>query len=186
MTRIIRNITLLALVLTVPFVVACGGGQATDSEAQETGDAEAAREAGDEMPDEATPDDDPSAADSEATTQQPPEADEGGDEGTVPQEPELVGNINIANANFDWGETTPDEASYTWSARVTNDTMATLDITVLFSFYDANDEVLQTESASVRLAPAESRTVSGEGTMIWDEANEIYSTAATYEYQIVE
>ncbi|MFW6198261.1 MAG: hypothetical protein ACOC5E_00410 [Acidobacteriota bacterium] len=182
MTRTSRYLTLLALLLALPLAVACGGGEPADNGEPQ--------EAGEEMQDEATPADpveEPSEADSEATTQEPPEGEEDGDEDeTGSQEPDLVGDINIANADFEWGETTPDEASYTWSARVTNDTTATLDITVLFSFYDANDDALKTESATVRLAPAESQTVSGEGTMIWDEANEIYSTAATYEYDIVE
>lgn len=171
MTRSIRNIVLLAFVLSLPLAVACGGGEPAGDEMAEPAQEEPAAE----------PVEEPSAADSEMADEVPPAEEEE----ETPQEPELVGNINIANANFEWGETTADEANYTWSARVSNDTTANLDITVLFSFYDSNDDVLKTETATVRLAPAESQTVSGDGTMTWDEANEIYSTAATYEYEIV-
>lgn len=164
MARHTRLMTLLALLALVPFIAACG----------------AAEEPATEQPAEQAPAEQPAEQPAETPAEQMPAEEE------TPQEPQLVGNINLSGENFDWGETTSDSAEYNWTVRVANDTTATLDITVRFDFLDDSDGVVKTERATVRLQPAASTTIREGGSMSFDDANRVYSFAVVTEnYQIV-
>jgi hypothetical protein len=158
--------TLLAMLALVPFLAACG----------------AAEEPAPEQPVEA-PVEQPAEQPAETPAEEMPAEEMPAEEG--PQEPQLVGNITLSGENFEWGETTSDSAEYNWTVRVANDTTATLDITVRFQFLDDSDGVVKTETATVRLQPAASTTIREGGSMSFDDANRVYSFAATYDYAIV-
>jgi hypothetical protein len=159
MARRNRLMTLLALLVFVPFIAACGPADEPVVEAP------AAEETPVEQPVEQAP------------MEEPQEQE--------PQAPQLVGNITLTGENFDWGETNNEEAGYNWTVRVANDTTAALDITVRFQFLDDSDSVIKTETKTVRLQPATSTTVREGGRMTWDDANRVYSFSATYDYSIV-
>ena len=108
-----RIIWVLALLVAVPLAAACG--------AAEEPAANAANAPADEAP---APEPEPEPEPATPETTEP--------EDTASQEPELVGEIRVSNEDFEWGETTTESAAYTWTARVTNDTTATLAITVRF------------------------------------------------------
>ena len=160
MSRRIRTIWLVALLVLAPFSIGCGG-------AEEPAAAPVAEEpAADPQPEpEPMPVEEP----------QPEE----------PQEPQLVGDIIISDDGFDWTTTTADNANYRWFARVTNDTTATLRITLEFKFLDEDDAVVRTETRSIEIAPAESRRVTGTGTFVWNDANRVVASVAEYEYEII-
>lgn len=160
-----RHILLIALLLLVlPFAAACGG---------------AAEEPAPEAPAE-----EPAPAPVEESMLVEPPAEDVADD--TPQEPQIVGNIILSNDAFDWGEVTDGTQAYTWTARVQNDTTSTLDITVIFQFLDESDEVIKTETATVRVPPASGRTISRSGTMSYgDEAMKVVSFLADYDYTIV-
>jgi len=166
MARHTRLMTLLALLALAPFIAACGAAE--EPAAEQPAEEAPAEQPAAEMPSEEMP--------AEEMTPAEPEG---------PQEPQLVGNITLSGENFDWGETTSEAAGYNWTVRVANDTTATLDITVRFQFLDDNDSVIKTETATVRLQPAASATVRERGSMPYDNANRVYSFAATYDYEIV-
>lgn len=156
-TRHVLPIALLLLVL--PFAAACGGAAeepAPEAPAEETAPAPA-------------PEPEPVAAEPVDET---------------PAEPEIVGNIILSGENFDWGEASGDSNSYTWTARVQNDTTSNLDITVRFQFLDEADEVIKVETATVTLAPASGRTITQNGTMTYDEALKVFGFLADYDYEV--
>ena len=102
-----------------------------------------------------------------------------------PSEPELVGEIRMTGEDFEWGNITRENAPYTWTVKLTNDTTATLDITVRFQFLDDSDAVIKTETKSVRLQPAANTTLRESGNMSWDEANRVYSFLAVTAHSVV-
>jgi len=159
-----RHTLLIALLLLLlPFAAACGG--AAEEPAPEAPPEEPAPEpvAPDPVPVE-TPAEDPVA----------------------PAEPQIVGNIILSGEDFEWGTAEGGANPYTWTARVQNDTTSTLDITVRFQFLDESDEVIKTETATIRIAPASSRTISRSGTMSYDEALKVFGFLADYsDYKIV-
>lgn len=158
-------VILLALLLVVPFA-ACGT-------AEEPGEPPAP-----ESPEPAAP---------EVPVEQPAATETQEQAEQEQQQPELVGDIRLAGEDLIWGEPTPDTAPYEWTVRVTNDTTATLDITVRFQLLDDNDAVVKTERATVRLQPAQSRTLREAGSIAYREANRVSSYSATYEeYKIIE
>jgi hypothetical protein len=157
--RLNKNLFLLfALVALLAVVSACGGGEPAEEPAAEA-------------PEEAAP-----APEPEPVVEPEPEPEE-------PQGPQLEGNIDLTNEDFQWGEVTDrsQPAPYTWTVAVANDTTQTLDITVRFDFLDDSDSVVKTERTVVRLAPAERTTVEEPGTMGWDEANRVYTFAVQVE-----
>jgi hypothetical protein len=155
-----RRVLTIALLLFVPFLAACGAAEeAAEPEAAETPAPAPAPEP--EMPAEE------------------PEPE-------MPAEPEIVGNIILSGEDFSWGEAEGDNTPYTWTARVQNDTTSTLDITVRFQFLDESDTVLKTESATVTLAPASSRTINQGGTMSYDDALKVFGFLADYDYEVSE
>lgn len=152
-----KSLTVLIAVLAVlTFVAACGGGQPAEEPAEEPTE---------------TP-----AAEPEPAVEPEPEPEE-------PEGPQLVGNINLSEDYFEWGEVTDRSlpAAYTWTVHVANDTTQTLDITVRFDFLDDEDGVVRTERATVRLAPAETTTINEAGSMSWDEANRVVGYATQVE-----
>lgn len=174
MSRRNRLVLLLALLLVVPFA-ACGTAEEpvenAANQAEEAADAmeDAAENAADAMED----------AGEEA-------AGEMEDMDAPPAEPELVGNIRLSGEELEWGTPTQETAPYTWSVRVNNDTTATLDITIRFQLLDQNDEVIKTETSTVRLQPAQSSTVRENGSLPYSQANNVYSYASTFDYSIVQ
>lgn len=160
-----RPITVMALLLLVPFTIACGAAEQPAAPPVETPPAAPATEV--------TP-----PATETPTTEVTPEA-------PTQEGPQLVGNITLSNENFDWGETDNQNANYTWTVRVANDTTATLDITVRFQFLDDNDQVIKTETKTVRLDPAAASTLREAGRMSYAQANRVYSFSAAFDYQIV-
>ncbi len=162
MARRTRLFMLMAVLVVAPFAIACGAAE------------EPAAEPNEPVAQDPAPEPDPAP--------QEPAADP---EPTAPQEPELVGEIRVSGENFDWGETNPESAAYTWTARVTNDTTATLNIIVRFEFLDEQDQVVKTETTTVRLDPAQTRTIRRAGTMDYDQANRVYSFRAVTDFEIV-
>lgn len=177
MSRLSRLIPVLALLLLVP-VAACGGSAEEAAEDAANQAEEAAEDAADAMEEAAE-----EAAD---TMEEMGEQAEEMMEEEAPAEPELVGNIQISGENLEWGTPTEETAPYTWTVRVNNDTTATLDITVSFQLLDSNDGVIKTETATVRLQPAQSTTIREDGSLPYDQANNVYSYSSTYDYSIVE
>lgn len=167
--------TLMALALVAPLAIAAC---AANEEPAEVPAAESAQE-------QAPAAEQPAGEETAAPAQTPAEETAAPAEQAAPQEPELVGEIKVSDENFEWGETTRERANYTWTAHVTNDTTATLDIIVRFEFLDEQDQVIKTESKTVRLAPAESTTVRESGSMSWDQANRVYSFRAVTDYRVV-
>lgn len=158
-------ILLLLMLLVVPFAAAC-------APAEEPAETPAQEE-------EAPPAEEPMEAEEPMPAEEPMEPEE-------PAEPQLVGEIRTSGENLEWGTPTQETAPYTWTVRVTNDTTATLDINVRFQLLDENDGVIKTETATVRLAPAESQTIRENGSIAYDRANSVYSFVALTEYTIVE
>lgn len=162
-----RRFTVMALLLLVPFTIACGGAEEPAPQpAEQPADVPAPEPAPEPAPVEQPP--------ADATPEEP-----------VQQGPQLVGNITLSNENFEWGATDNQNASYTWTVRVANDTTASLDITVRFQFLDDNDQVIKTETKTVRLDPATSTTLRENGRMSYAQANRVYSFSAAFDYQIV-
>lgn len=151
---------LIAILLAVPLAVACGGA-AEEPAADNGANAPAV---------EPAPVVEPEPVEPEPT------------EPAEPTVPTLVGEIRVSGEDFEWGETNTENAAYTWTARVTNDTTATLDISVRFEFLDENDAVVQTETKTVRLDPAASRTLRESGNMNYDQANRVYSFRAVTDW----
>ncbi len=154
-----KNIVLLfALVALLVVASACGGGEPANEPAAESTE-------------EAAP-----AAEPEPVVEPEPEPQE-------PEGPQLVGNIDLTEEDFQWGEVTDrtQPAPYTWTVVVTNDTTQTLDITVRFDFLDDSDSAVKTERTVVRLSPAQRATIEEPGTMEWDEANRVYTFAVQVE-----
>jgi len=140
----------IALVVVVSFAGACGGAAEEPAE-------EPAPEATEPVV-EATP--------APAPMPEPePEPQE-------PAPPQLEGNILTSGEDFDWISVTDrnSPASYYWTVNVNNDTTQTLDITVKFDFVDENDAVVKSESKTIRLAPAQDRTIREEGEMSYRDA----------------
>ena len=154
-----RPTLILVLLLLLPFAAACGGAEEPAAEA-------AAEEP---APEPVAPDPEP------APVETPVEE---------PQEPQIVGNIILSGEDFNWGEAEGTNTPYTWTARVQNDTTSTLNITVRFQFLDESDQVVKTETATVRIAPASSRTINQSGTMTYDEALKVFGFLADYDYKI--
>lgn len=161
-------ILLLLMLLVVPFAAACGAAEEpAATPAQE---------------EEAAPAEEPQAAEEPAPAEEPmPE-----EQAAEPQEPQLVGEIRTSGEDLEWGTPTQETAPYTWTVRVTNDTTATLDINVRFQLLDENDGVIKTETATVRLQPAQSQTIRKDGSIPYDQANNVVSFAALTDYTIVE
>lgn len=159
-------ILLLLLVLTVSFAAACGPAEdPADAPAQE-------QEAEEPEPVEET------EAPPVVVEEEPEPAE---------QEPQLVGNIRLSGEDLQWGNVTQTAAPYTWTVQVVNDTTATLDITVSFQLLDASDRVVKTETAVVRLQPAQTRTIRENGSLAgFDDANRVAAFVATYDYTIVQ
>jgi len=159
-----KNIALLfALVALLVFVNACGGGEPANEPAAESTE-------------EAAP-----AAEPEPIVEPEPEPQE-------PEEPQLVGTINLTGEDFQWGEVTDrtQPTPYTWTVVVANDTTQTLDITVRFDFLE-DSVVVKVERTVVRLAPAERTTINEPGTMSYDEANRVNGFAVQVEnWNIIE
>jgi hypothetical protein len=154
-----KNIVFLfALVALLAVVVACGGGEPANEPAADSTE-------------EAAP-----ATEPEPVVEPEPEPQE-------PEGPQLVGNIELTEENFEWGEVTDrtQPAPYSWTVAVANDTTQTLDITVRFDFLDDTDSVVKTVRTVVRLAPAGRATINEPGTMEWDEANRVYTFAVQVE-----
>lgn len=172
MGRRTRLLMLMAVLVVAPFAIACGAAEEPAGEEPAAEEPAAEEPAAEPAPAPTTPETTAAAAEEPADT--------------GPQEPQLVGEIRIADENFDWGETTAESAAYTWTARVTNDTTATLNITVRFEFLDEQDQVIKTESATVRLDPAQSRRINQGGNMDYAQANRVYSFRAVTDYKIVE
>ena len=149
------------LLLVLPFAAACGGAEEPEPEA---------------------PAEEPAAAPVEEAPSEAPAAEEPTEE--APQEPQIVGNIILSGEDFNWGDADGDTTPYTWTARVQNDTTSTLDITVRFQFLDESDQVIKTETSTVRIAPASSRTINQSGTMTYDEALKVFGFLADYDYEI--
>lgn len=158
-----RRFTLMAILLLVPFAVACGAAE--QPAVQEPAPA----------PEPEAPA--PAPVPEPAAEPEPTEP--------VAQQPQLVGTVTLSGESFDWGETDNENANYTWNVRIANDTTAQLDITVRFQFLDDNDQVIKTETKTVRLQPATSTTVRENGRMGYAQANRVYSFSAAYDYQIV-
>ncbi len=157
-----RQALLIALLLlVVPFAAACGGGA--------------------EEPAPEAPAEEPAPAPAEEPEAVEPAVEEVPAE---PAEPQVVGNVILSGEDFNWGEADGDNTPYTWTARVQNDTTSTLDITVRFQFLDEADVVIKTETATVRIAPASSRTINQGGTMTYDEALKVFGFLADYDYAI--
>ena len=153
-----KNIVLLfALVALLVVVSACGGGEPANDPAAST--------------EEAAP-----AAEPEPVVEPEPEP-------TEPEVPQLVGQINLAEEDFQWGEVTDrtQPAPYSWTVAVANDTTQTLDINIRFDFLDSSDSVVRTDRATVRLAPAQRTTINESGTMGWDDANRVDNWAVQVE-----
>lgn len=161
----------LALLALLPFAAACGGQPAEEAE-EAAADVEEATEEAAEAVEEAA----------EETAEAVEEAAEEAEEAVTG--PQIEGEVRLTNDDFDWTETTTETASYTWTARVTNDTTATLDITVTFEFLDNNDRVVKTERATRRLAPAESSTIRQDGSMPFDQANRVVGFRAYPDYEV--
>ena len=161
--RLVSIVALLALI----FVVGACGGQPGDEPAAEQP----------EQPAEETPEPEPTAVEPEPE----PEPQE-------PDEPELVGDITLSGEDLEWGNITGpnNPAPYAWTVTVINDTTQTLDIRVLFSILDGNDRVVKTERTSIRLQPAQTRTIREDGSMSYDDALRVEGFLADYDWQIVE
>lgn len=156
-----RHALLIALLLLVlPFAAACGGAAEEPAPAEEP------------------------VPEPEAPAPAPEPAEPAAEEPTAPQEPQIVGDIFLSNEDFEWGTADGDANPYTWTARVQNDTTSTLNITVRFQFLDESDEVIKTETATVRIAPASSRTINQSGTMSYDEALKVFGFLADFDYEI--
>lgn len=166
----------LALLALLPFAVACGGQTAEEAEQA----AEEAQEGIEETAEEAAEAVEEAA---EETAEAVEEAAEEAEEALA--DPQVEGEVRLTNEDFEWTETTTETANYTWTARVTNDTTATLDITVTFEFLDNADRVVKTERASRRLAPAESSSISQQGSMPFDQANRVVGFRAYTDYDVV-
>lgn len=160
MSRRTSTAWLIAILLAVPLAVACGG-------AVEEPAADNAAEA-------------PAFEPAPAVEPEPVEPAE--PEPAEPTVPALVGEIRVSGENFEWGKTNTETAAYTWTARVTNDTTATLDITVRFEFLDENDAVVKAETKTVRLEPAANRSLRESGSMNYDQANRVYSFRAVTDW----
>lgn len=164
-----RRLTLsLAVFALIVGIVACGGQPAEEPAPEEPAAEEPAEEP-------------PAPAPEPPTPEEPPQEEE-------PEEPQLVGEINITDYDLVWDteNVTPEEAPYEWTVTVQNDTTQMLDITVMFDIVDANDEVIERQEATIRLAPAERGTIRERGTMVYDDANRVASYVVDYDWEIVE
>lgn len=154
-----RHALLIALLLLVlPFAAACGGAAEEPAPAEEP--------------------------EPEAPAPAPEPVEAAAEEPAAPQEPQIVGNIILSGEDFEWGTAEGDANPYTWTARVQNDTTSTLNITVRFQFLDEADEVIKTETATVKIAPASSRTIKQSGTMSYNEALKVFGFLADYDFEI--
>lgn len=154
-----RHALLIALLLLVlPFAAACGGAAEEPAPAEEP--------------------------EPEAPAPAPEPVEAAAEEPAAPQEPQIVGDIILSGEDFEWGTAEGDANPYTWTARVQNDTTSTLNITVRFQFLDESDEVIKTETATVKIAPASSRTIKQSGTMSYDEALKVFGFLADYDFEI--
>ena len=156
---------LLALITVIPMTLACGGGEP-----------------------EVPPAEDPAADETPAATAEPapepapvepvPEPE------TQPEEPQIVGNILLSRADFDYGEVTREEAPYEWWVTIRNDTTSTLRITVYFDFVDTDGKLVKREEKTVRLDPASRTNIRESGSMTWDDANRVDGFITDYTYEI--
>lgn len=171
-----RSVTILVLIAMVPLALACGG---RTEEAPPATSEESAQE---EM---ATPEEE-AATPEEQGEEMAPAGEPQEEAAPEREEPEVVGNVTLAGEDLLWGDVSQESAEYTWTVRVSNDTTATLDITVTFDLLDDNDRMVKTERATVRLAPAESTTIEEPGTMTYDQASRVVGFRARYDYAVVE
>ena len=146
----------IALVTVVSMAGACGGAAEEPPEAP-------APEAAEPAP-EATP---------EPAPMPEPEPEPEPEEPALPQ---LERNILTSGEEFDWISVTDrnSPATYYWTVNVNNDTTQTLDITVKFDFVDDNDNVVKSESKTIRLAPAAQQTIREEGEMSYQDALKVF------------
>ena len=157
----------IALVTVVSLAGACGGAAEEPAEAP-------APEAAEEPVAEAT--------------QEPAAMPELEPEPAEPAAPQLEGNIVDSGDFFDWltsGSRT-ENATYYWTLSLTNDTTQTLDITVTFQFLDDTEDVVKTETKTVRLSPAASTDIREEGSMSHEDSLKVSGYTYTYDWNIVQ
>lgn len=170
MHRRTRCTGFVALAASAVLTLACGGQAADQPPAgnQPAGKAEPATEA--------TP-----APAPEATTDEPAEPAQP----AAPAQPQLTGNIVDLEHQppLEWlsAATRENPGKYRWTVELRNDTTQTLDITVRFDFLDEAEKVIKTDRKTVRVAPADTATVTNEGEMPRDQARAVVYTSYTWE-----
>ena len=146
----LRLLTLVALLVLAPFIAACATEEPAEAPVAEP--------------------------ETEAPVVEEPVTPEPVEE--APAEPEIVGNILLNGEELVWGAVADDNTAYTWTARVQNDTTSNLRITIRFQFLDAVDAVVKSETTTITLAPAASRTINQDGTMTYDESLKVEGYSA--------
>ena len=74
---------------------------------------------------------------------------------------------------------------YFWVVQLRNDTTQVLDITVIFQFLNADEDVIKTDRKTVRLQPAGNGTFRVEDEMQRDDARAVDSYTYSWDWTIV-
>lgn len=106
-----------------------------------------------------------------------------------PEAPQLQGEIvEIESAHdMDWFNAATREVPgrYYWVVQLRNDTTQVLDITVIFQFLNADEDVIKTDRKTVRLQPAGNGTFRVEDEMQRDDARAVDSYTYSWDWTIV-
>lgn len=166
-----RFLWFFALAAIVAVTAACGAPPAEEPPAEETAAEEEATPAGEE------------------TTVEPVTPDPVEEEVQEPTEPPLEGDIvEVGEGQMDWnrGATREQPGEYYWVVRLRNDTTEVLDITVTYQFLDANEEVIKTDTETVRVSPAQTGEFRVVEEMGRDDARAVAFTTYFWDWERVQ
>ncbi len=142
------------------------------------------------QPADETPNEEPAAEPAPAVETAPePEPVPEPEEPPEPEAPQLQGEIvEIESAHdMDWFNPATREVpgKYFWVVQLRNDTTQVLDITVIFQFLNADEDVIKTDRKTVRLQPAGNGTFRVEDEMQRDDARAVDSYTYYWDWTIV-
>lgn len=83
--------------------------------------------------------------------------------------------LSIGEHGFDWTTVEDDRAHFRWTADVTNDGGGAVEADVTVELLDDDDGVIHRDSTTATLQAGETRTVTHEGDLAFDQAADVVS-----------